>query len=300
MTDSGSPLLHALVRFRKIDRRIIYLLVIVVLVLPMLVPLGLPIFPLEATRRLKATIDGIPRDKLIVVSCDWGSGTKGENNPLTAAVMDYLFRENRPFAIFGFDQQGPELGQAIAEELAKKHQKSYGVDWINWGFRPNAGPTLVALMNDLPSTIEEDTRAVKLSEYPMMAGIKKLSDVGMIYEVTGSSFLDLYLQFAGGVTLAQGCTAVIGPEQFPYLQSGQLKGLLVGLGGAAQFETLTGFKDEEGNDGGKGTRGMGSQSLGHLLIMVLIVLGNLALWAERKLGLVTGSPLAVGGRESGR
>jgi hypothetical protein len=30
---------------------------------------------------------------------------------------------------------------------------------------------------------------------------------------------------------------------------------------------------------------MGSQSLGHLLVMVLIVLGNVGVWANRRLGL---------------
>ncbi len=283
-----------LINFRQIDRRIIYTLVIIVLVLPMLVPMQLPIFPFQATRALKQTIDDLPADKLIVIACDWGGGTKGECQPLTTAVMDYLFRENRPFAIFGFDQQGPELGQKIAEELARKHKKQYGVDWINWGFRPAPDKTLVALMNDLPRTIPKDIRGVELAGYPMMAGIRTLADVGLIYEVTGASYLDIYLQFAGGVTLAQGCTAVIGPEEYPYMQSGQLKGLLVGLGGAAQFETLTEFTEADGTPGGKGTRGMGSQSLGHLLIMLLIVLGNLAVWAERRIGGAPTRPLAPG------
>jgi hypothetical protein len=198
-------------------------------------------------------------------------------------MMDYLFRTKRKFAIFGFLPQGPTLAQGLAEDLARKHGAKYGVDWVNWGFRPNAMTTLIALMNDIPSTLKTDIKKNPLESDPITSLAKSLKDVGLLFEVTGTGIMGTYLQFCAGVPLANGCTAVIGPEQYPYLQSGQLKGLLVGLGGAAQWETVTDFRDEQGRLGGEGLRGMGSQSLGHLLVMVLIVLGNVGVWAANRL-----------------
>lgn len=271
-------------RLQQVDRRWVSLVVLVILALPLVIKIDLPIIPLPPTKQLKAYIDGLPKDKLIVIACDWEAGTKGECDPLTTAMMDYLMREGRPFAIFSLIPQGPELAGVIAERLARKHQVRYGEAWINWGYRPNFTTTLIAMMSDLPGTIKTDTRGVDVSTYPMMQGLKSLKDVGLLYNVTGTGILELYIQFCSGTALAQGCTAVVGPELYPYLQSGQIKGLLVGLGGAAQFETLTGFKDEHGAPGGQGSQRMGSQSLGHLLVMLLIIFGNLGAWASERAG----------------
>lgn len=284
-----------LVRFRSVDRRVINTLVVLVLAFPILVRFPLPMVPFNETKKLKEYVDSLAPGKLVVIACDWEAGTKGECEPLTAAMIDYLFRRGQPFAIFSLVPQGTELGQGVAERLAVKHRKQYGVDWINWGYRPQVVTTLIAMMNDVPGLLKKDIRDVDLTTYPMMKGVKSLRDVGLIYEVTGTSLVEAYVQFCAGVPLAEGCTAVMGPEMYPYMQSGQMKGLLVGLGGAAQFETVTDFRDEEGQLGGQGLRGMGSQSLGHLLVMVLIVLGNLGLWAERRLQ----SERPIGRAESG-
>ena len=42
--------------------------------------------------------------------------------------------------------------------------------------------------------------------------------------------------------MVSGCTAVSAPEYYPYLQSGQLQGLLGGMAGAAEYEKLRGEK----------------------------------------------------------
>jgi hypothetical protein len=276
-------MLKLLVAFRRIDRRIIATLTMLMLALPLIFNIPLTIVAFPATTQLKAYIDGVPKDKLIVVAADWDASTKGECQPLTTAVIDYLMKTDHKFAVFGFIPQGPELVQEICEELAPKHGKTYGVDWVTWGYRPQYVQTLIALMNDIPGTMKTDIKKVPLDQYPITALARNLKEVGLLYEVTGTSLLNVYLQFAAGVPLANGCTAVIGPEQYPYLQSGQLKGLLVGLGGAAQFETVTGFRTADGGLG-KGMRGMGSQSLGHFLVMLLIVLGNLGVWAAARTG----------------
>ena len=54
----------------------------------------------------------------------------------------------------------------------------------------------------------------------------------------------------------------------PYVQSGQIVGVVGGLGGAAEYEKLV-------DHPGKATAGMGAQSMGHLLILALVILGNI-------------------------
>lgn len=271
--------------FRTIDRRVISTLTLLMLAVPLLVPMKLPMFAMAPVKALKAYIDQLDQDELIVIAVDWDSGTKGECGPQTTAILDYLMRQKRPFAIVGFAAQGPTLAQDIAVSLAAKHGVSYGQAWINWGYKTNLVTTLNAMMNDLTSIVKADIITGRpITEFPMMEGVHSLKDVGLLIEITGATYIDSYLRYTGGVPLAHACTAVIGPEAYPYLQSGQFKGLLVGLGGAAQFEEITGFEDDDPIPGGEARKRMGSQSLGHLLIMLLIVLGNLGAYGARRLG----------------
>ena len=75
--------------------------------------------------------------------------------------------------------------------------------------------------------------------------------------------------------LAAGCTAVMAPDLFPFLQSKQLTGLIGGLAGAAEYETLV-------DHPGSATIGMRPQSVTHLLLILFILLGNLMYFLNRR------------------
>jgi hypothetical protein len=79
------------------------------------------------------------------------------------------------------------------------------------------------------------------------------------------------------VPMVAGVTAVSAPEYYPYLQAGQLHGLLGGMAGAAEYEILV-------KAPGLATRGMDAQSLAHLFIAFMIILGNLAFVRGSKKG----------------
>ncbi|MGC9317013.1 MAG: hypothetical protein ACP5KN_03125 [Armatimonadota bacterium] len=65
-------------------------------------------------------------------------------------------------------------------------------------------------------------------------------------------------------------------DLYPYLQSHQLVGLINGLKGAAEYELLLGLEGEDA----PGMLGMSAQSIAHLLIIVLVIVGNIAYFAS--------------------
>jgi len=79
----------------------------------------------------------------------------------------------------------------------------------------------------------------------------------------------------GLTPIAGATTAISAPRQYPYLSSGQLLGLLGGLKGAAEYETLVERKD-------RATAGMDSQSIAHVIIVIFIIVGNIILIRERR------------------
>ena len=72
-----------------------------------------------------------------------------------------------------------------------------------------------------------------------------------------------------------GTTAVMAPDAYPYLQSKQIEGLVGGLKGAAEYETLIGYP-------GLGTRGMPAQEWAHVLVIFFIIIGNLGYYFGRR------------------
>jgi hypothetical protein len=76
------------------------------------------------------------------------------------------------------------------------------------------------------------------------------------------------------VPIVGGLIATIAPQAEPYLHAGQLKGMLVGLRGAAEYETMM-------ESPGIGVASMDAQSIAHLLIIFFIVIANISYFATR-------------------
>jgi len=74
--------------------------------------------------------------------------------------------------------------------------------------------------------------------------------------------------------MVAGVSAQVDPAARPYYRSGQLKGLLSGLVGAAEYERLN-------QHPGVALSRMLPQAAGHLVIALLILFGNFAYLVER-------------------
>ena len=86
----------------------------------------------------------------------------------------------------------------------------------------------------------------------------------------------------GGAT-----TAVSAPDYVPYYKSNQLFGLSGGMPGSAQYEKLV--YDKYGNDSGLinarpiATQALNVLNMGHLFIVLLILMGNVAFFLTRNI-----------------
>lgn len=264
-------------QFQAIDRRIIYLCVAIAIALPFIVQVKLPVIPTMPSQKFYEAVEKVPKGKVVLIAADFDTGTEGENGPQVQAVLEHLMIKRIPFVIIGVAIQGPELVQSYAEKLAKKYGYKYGVDFVNLGYLPGGQLALERFCRSVWQTKPSDYKQRPLTELPLMRKVRTAEDIALVAEFTGSGVLSWYVQTFWGqfkVPLAQGCTGIIGPEQFPYLDTGQLSGLMVGLKGAAEYEALLKVSRE-------GVRRMIPQSLGHLAALSLILLGNLGMWLAR-------------------
>jgi hypothetical protein len=260
-------------RLQQLPRGFIYLLMALVVVWQLLFPLPMPISPSATTKGVYDAINKVPPGKLIVISADWDASTEAETGPQMTAIMHACFRAKKPFALLTLSPPaGAKLANDRAVAVAEQYGAKYGVNWCNWGYKYGYENIVMSLAKNIPATLKSDFHGDPISALPMMTGVKDYRDLGLVIEVTGlANVTEIWLGFLRGpfgTPLAAGYTAVMAPGYYPFVDSHQMAGMLVGAKGAAEMEALV-------EHPGDATRIMNVQSWAHLLIIALIVVGNL-------------------------
>jgi hypothetical protein len=266
---------------QNINPRILYVIALIVIAIPLLDHrLTLPITPNTQTKRAFDAIEKIGNAKpakLAIIDGEWSASTRGENQFQEQAIMEHMMRLHIPFALLTFTPQNRVLSQRIADSLAKQYGYVYGRDYVNWGYKLAMPQTLKAMAQDIPGTLKEDANHQPLAGLPIMQGVKTYKDISLIVEVTPSSTLDTWLGLVQGVAhtpIVYAPTAVMAPEGYPFLDSGQIVGIVTGVAGAGDYEALLQEK-------GPATSVATALSSVYALIILLIVVGNLGYYASR-------------------
>jgi hypothetical protein len=266
-------------RVSAIDRRIIYVLLFLTTMAPLVFGWHLPMFVTDDARELYAVVEALPRNRIVVLSCNWEAGTQAESRPQTVALARHLLRRRIPFAILSINYPtSPQLADdAVQQAIREEGHGKYGVDYCNFGYKVGTTPWLQAVARNLTTTISNDWKGRPLGELPMMRGVETFQqNVSLLIDITGSATVTEWIPFVHtpptSVPIGYACTAVMAPEAYPLLDSGQLVGMLTGMRGAAEYELLNGSP-------GFGVTAMAGQSFAHLFILGLIALGNLPILA---------------------
>ena len=138
---------------------------------------------------------------------------------------------------------------------------------------------LVSLGRDFRDLVRADYAGVPIDSFPIGRAVKSARDIDLVMTLSagdpGVLHWIIYFNARYGTPIAAATTAIMAPQQYPYLSSGQLVGLMGGLKGAAEYETLVDMK-------ARAVAGMDSQSIVHLLLVVFIVFGNIILLYQKR------------------
>lgn len=259
------------------DRRVIYILLAVCIAIPLVKPLGLPVSIGQSTRAYHTVIDALKPGDTVIMSLEVGVSTAPDVFPQAQAVFQHLMDKGVRVIIVTFAQQGALYTNDLCL-AGEAGGKKYGTDFVAMGFVPGGETGLAGFAADIKKTVPVDLRKNKTEDLPILKGITSAADtkayLGFSDGVPGPFEYVRQLQ-RSGVPLLVGVVTVMGPQTEPYIQSGQVKGLLTGLRGAAEYEMLM-------NKPGAAVAGMDAQSAGHLLIIVFILLGNIGFAITRR------------------
>ena len=163
------------------------------------------------------------------------------------------------------------LAQQAFDTTSKELGAEYGNDYVFLGFKTGFHSLVINMGHDFHGTFPQDLPGNNTTELPVTQNIKGLADFDYVLCLAAGNTPDgIWIPFGQErykFKFGLGCTAVMAPDQFPYLQSGQMNGMMGGLAGAAEYETLV-------QASGTATEGMRPQSVVHLIIIIFIILGN--------------------------
>jgi hypothetical protein len=267
-------------RLLAIDRRIIFLLVAAGVVLPLLHPLNLPV---TVTPRVKAAfeaIDALPAGSRVLISMDYEPDIMAELMPMSIAVMRHCFRKHLQVIAMTLYPAGTGLGERAITIAAKAEGAVKNKDYTWLGYKSGFQVVMIGIGENLRGMYPVDFYGTPLDDIPMMRGVNSYRQMAMVVNLSGSSATDYWIQFAQGryhAPLVVGCTAVMATDYYPYLSSRQILGLIGGMKGAAEYEALI-------DTIGDARRGMDAQSLVHLIVVALVIVGNGALFLSKRAG----------------
>ena len=264
----------------SVDRRWIFLIIAAVVIVPLLVPIGLPIRATDTTKDVYDAIERLPAGSNVLLSTEYSPSTRPENHPMTISILRHLFKNNHKVFVTCLWPDGQFMAQDALNQVAKNEfNKVYGEDYVFLGFRPGNEAVVKGIVSNIRKIYTVDVYQKKIDEIPLMNGINNFKDFDFLFSSSaGFPGTIEWVQYASdptGVPMASGVTSIQVNEVMPYVQAGQMVGVLAGMPGAAEYESLI-------NQKGSATSGMDAQSVAHLVIVLFIILGNISFFIERK------------------
>jgi hypothetical protein len=263
-----------LASLRRLDRRWIFLAVGVLVVVPLALEIHIaPVQPSPRARGFYDAIERVPAGSTILLAGDYDPSTVAENYPMHLAAARHLMSRNVKIVGVCLYPGGPPLTDQVLRIAGAEYGKKLGIDYVNLGYKAGNELVMSQMGSSIPRTFPVDVRGVPVSQIPVMRGIQNYANFPLLVSISagypGTKEWVQQVVSRYHLPMVAGVTAVSAPEYYPYLQAGQLKGLLGGMAGGAEYEVLIGKP-------ALATRGMDAQSLAHVFIALMILLGNLA------------------------
>ncbi len=281
-------------RITSIDRRIIYALLTALVILPFFVNVTIPQKIMPQTQRLFDFIESIPPDdKVVMISFDYSPQTMPECHPMAQALLKHCFSRGIPVIGLSFDPEAPGLAvdalTRVAHEIdslaaTKDDSLEYGVDYVYLGWKSGRIAAQLDMGESIAGVYPRDYFGNAIVSLPLMSRVNNYKNVAIVVILASADYpIDWirYPQTRYGVKVGAGLTAVMAPQYYPFVQTGQVSGLMSGMKGAAEYEHLV-LRHGYARTLGTAETGMNSQSMIHILIIVFILLGNIGYFFSRR------------------
>ena len=123
-----TKILESILKLAKVDRRWIFLLIGLVVLIPLIYPLALPIRASKDSQQVYDFVESLEPNSKILLSCEYGPSTKPEIHPMTTSVLRHLFRNGHKVYVVCLWADGLFMAEEALEEVER--QRGCLIEWL--------------------------------------------------------------------------------------------------------------------------------------------------------------------------
>lgn len=260
----------------SMDRRIIFAAVALAVIGSLLVEFSLPVPATPPVQKIFDKIESLPPGAHFLLSFDYDPSSKEELQPMALALLHHCFQRGVKVIGMTHNPGGTGLAEQALNSIASIYQRKYKEDYVFLGYKPGGASLVINMGEDLHTAFLKDFYGNDTTTLPALQGVDSLRDIDYLVDLAAGVTIETWIAFGREkyqFEMGAGCTAVIGPEMYPFLDSRQINGLMAGLKGAAEYEVLVEHKAQA-------FEGMRPQSVTHCLVILFVLFGNIAFFAS--------------------
>ena len=168
-------------KLAKIDRRIIYLILAVVVILPMIFPSVLRVRVMPPVEKLFHAVDNVPKEKALIIDFDYAPQTAPELEPMGFALLRHAFRKRTKVLILSLYVQMLGLAQNALTEVIEEFNSVaetntdsiiYGRDYVFLGWVPPPIIPILGMGESITNVYQVDYYGNRTDTLPLMKEIK--------------------------------------------------------------------------------------------------------------------------------
>lgn len=272
MTSNDQGILSKLA---KLDVRIVFASLFIVIILALELPLVLPLKVSSRTQGFFNEIDKLPEGSVVYFALDTNPAGLEQRYGARALWIQLMQKPGVKIVFTSILPDAPLLFSIFLSDPGT-FGKIEGKDFVYLGYLPGTEASVTQMAKDVwGASGGKDWRGNSLEQAPMMANIHSAADFTIIVcDFSGDPFY--YVRqwvLPYKVPLYAISPTSLFPLIVPYEPS-QIKNILVGIRGAAEYDFLNA-------NPGPALASMNAQSFAHILAIGVIVLGNVIYWGDR-------------------
>jgi hypothetical protein len=241
---------------------------------------GTQIFPLPVsvpneTIGAVQAIEAIPADAPVLVVFDYQPSTVGEMEATSAPLLHHLLLLKHPkLALLSTSPTGSALAERFMTTALADRSYVRNIQYVDLGYLPGGLAGVYAFAQNPMGALPLGADSTTPWRSAVLSPVQRLSDFAAIIVLTdsleaGRTWIEQSAGARGNSLLVVAASAQAGPMLLPYMDSGQISGLVSGLSGAS------GAEQANGGLPGYVRRYWDGYSVGLYLAVTMIILGGL-------------------------
>lgn len=262
------------------DKRWIYVLLFVLVLAPLLRPMGMPLAVSERTKEYYNLVNSLKEGDIVLDSWDMEYSGFMELKPGVLASHRMFIEKgvklcvtlNHPEALAIPSEVFGPLKSAMDE-----YDYTYGEDYIILGYVFPNEAAVASMATDFHGAVSVDWNGESI-EGTFLDAIKDGGDFVMISSYTTGIVSGAVMRHFGqsyGTPIVRNAIGVMVSAQTANLDAGLIQALLASTRGGAELEYLVGAP-------GPGLKSMDAFTLGHYMLIIFIIMGNIGHYGWKK------------------